>query len=324
MMFGSVLVALSALAGTALGHMEMTNPPPLGSSFNPHTTQAQLDYDMKSPLGVPGGMGQFPCRGHLNLLGTDAGASVATWPTGSTQSLSIGGSAWHNGGSCQAMLSFDQGNSWKVIKSWIGNCPTQAGGTFSFVVPGDTPTGTAVFAWSWFNRSGNREMYHNCAAITVTGGGGSASVPFNSRPAPFIANVAGSACTTIEGGDVMFPNPGPDVENTSSSTNQPGGDCGGGAPAPEVPASTAGPEVPATTAGPEIPASSAGVPEASATHSLPGTDDLHVNPSGVFSSAEVPAPTEPGQVAPPAATSTKPRKCKRYRKRSHPRRMMRH
>lgn len=32
--------------------------------------------------------------------------------------------------------------------------------TNSFQIPSAAPSGEAVFAWSWFNRLGNREMYH--------------------------------------------------------------------------------------------------------------------------------------------------------------------
>lgn len=32
--------------------------------------------------------------------------------------------------------------------------------TQSFAIPKEAPGGEAVFAWSWFNRQGNREMYH--------------------------------------------------------------------------------------------------------------------------------------------------------------------
>lgn len=292
MMFGTTFLTLAALAGSALGHMQMTSPPPLGSSFNQYTG-SNIDYDMIAPLGAGANGGAYPCRGHLNLLGTDSGKSVATWAAGSTQSLTIAGGAFHNGGSCQAMLSYDNGNSWTVIKSWIGNCPISSGGSFSFKVPADAPAGNPVFAWSWFNHSGNREMYQNCAAITITGGSGSESTPFAQRPAPFLANIPGTSCATIEGGDVVFPNPGPDVENTSSNPNQPAGDCG-----------------------------------ASVTATVPTGNNLVVEPSSTPAAAETPtdattvAPTTTVSDGAAATSSAAPaRQCKRYRKRSYPVRM---
>lgn len=31
--------------------------------------------------------------------------------------------------------------------------------TQSFTLPAEAPSGQALFAWNWFNRVGNREMY---------------------------------------------------------------------------------------------------------------------------------------------------------------------
>lgn len=66
----------------------------------------------------------------------------------------------------------------------------------------------------------------NCAVITTTGGGGSASTPFASRPQIFKANIA-NGCSTVEGSDVLFPNPGPpgDVTNAGTKTAAPVGTC---------------------------------------------------------------------------------------------------
>lgn len=63
---------------------------------------------------------------------------------------SISGSAVHGGGSCQGALSYDKGNTWIVIKSWVGNCPHATPGgdqTLKLPIPSDAPSGVAVFAW---------------------------------------------------------------------------------------------------------------------------------------------------------------------------------
>lgn len=103
----------------------------------------------------------FPCRSHLSDLGTPAGASVVTWNAGSEYNFTIAGiidepltPAFHNGGSCQAALSYDGGKTWKVIHSYQGACPTSTGGDFKFKVPSDAKTGAAVFAWLWWNYTG--------------------------------------------------------------------------------------------------------------------------------------------------------------------------
>ncbi|KAG5939872.1 hypothetical protein E4U59_002851 [Claviceps monticola] len=240
MMFLNTTTALAILsaASFAAAHMEIKNPPPLRSKFN--KLSSNIDYDMVSPLEASGA--NFPCKGHLSVLGTPQGQSVADWTPGQQQNMTITGSATHNGGSCQASLSFDSGKTWKVIHSWIGNCPLHGDSTFKFTVPSDTPSGPALFAWSWFNQIGNREMYMNCASITIAGGGKKlrrGTQALQGRPDMFVANV-GNGCGTVEGRDLLFPNPGPDVDMNSKSTAPPTGSCdgnksvGGSSPAPAL------------------------------------------------------------------------------------------
>ncbi|OBT50199.1 hypothetical protein VE04_08804 [Pseudogymnoascus sp. 24MN13] len=110
----------------------------------------------------------------LRLVGTAAGGSGASWAAGSEQKFTIVGGAPHDGGSCQASLSFDSGKTFKAIHSYIGNCPLVP--DYKFTVPADAKAGPAVFAWTWFNKVGNREMYMNCASVTITAGSGSAAI----------------------------------------------------------------------------------------------------------------------------------------------------
>ncbi|POR32322.1 Uncharacterized protein TPAR_07470 [Tolypocladium paradoxum] len=219
----SLVAALLGLASFSQAHMEMKSPPPFRSKFNKFTTS--VDYDMTSPLAAAGS--NFPCKGYHKLLGTPQGQPVAEWVPGQSYSMTITGGASHNGGSCQASLSFDKGSTWKVIHSYIGNCPVTGDSSYKFTLPSDTPAGDMLFAWTWFNQIGNREMYMNCAAITVKGGGKKrrgASDPISSRPNMFVANV-GNGCGTTEGRDLLFPNPGPAVDMNSQRTAPPTGTC---------------------------------------------------------------------------------------------------
>ncbi|PTD07323.1 hypothetical protein FCULG_00006346 [Fusarium culmorum] len=193
------------LAGLVQAHMEMTYPPPFKSKKNPYAN-GDIDYSMTSPLSPSGA--NFPCKGYNSLFGTAAGAPTATWTAGKSYNIEIQGGADHAGGSCQASLSFDRGRTWVAIQSWIGNCPIAPLSTFKFTLPVDTPAGNALFAWTWFNKIGNREMYMNCATITVKAATGTPKTPMKKRPAMFVANV-GNGCGTKEGVDLMFPNPGP-------------------------------------------------------------------------------------------------------------------
>lgn len=65
----------------------------------------------------------------------------------------------------------------------------------------------------------------NCAHVTIGGAGASSSSGgLPGRPGMFVANV-GRGCSTVEGSDVMFPSPGPDVENVSRKSAPPVGNC---------------------------------------------------------------------------------------------------
>ncbi|KFA61187.1 hypothetical protein S40285_02189 [Stachybotrys chlorohalonatus IBT 40285] len=211
------------LAAMAHAHMEMTSPAPFKSKNNPNAG-SDIDYSMTSPLSQDGS--DFPCKGFHSLMGTAAGAPTADWQAGQAYSFTINGGAAHGGGSCQASLSYDNGASWSVIHSYIGNCPAQGESSFDFTVPADAPAGEAIFAWTWFNQIGNREMYMNCAAVNIAGGN-SKRAALSGRPAMFVANTA-NGCETVEGTDVEFPDPGPDVSNVSSKAGPPKGSCAAG------------------------------------------------------------------------------------------------
>lgn len=202
-------------------HMQMSWPPPFRSRFNIHT--ADIDYNMISPL-LPDGS-DYPCKSYLQLLDTTQGHPVVTWQPGHKYNFSLVGSATHAGGSCQASLSFDRGQKWAVIHSYVGKCPLKT--SWYFTLPEDTPSGDAVFAWTWFNNLGNREMYMNCAHVTIgrrTMKGKEPFIPFVARPGLFVANI-GNGCATVETHELEFPNPGPDVIYDSNNTSPPTGQC---------------------------------------------------------------------------------------------------
>lgn len=77
---------LPLLVSMARGHMHLVSPPPLNSKDNPNTPSGSVDYSYDSPLAKDGA--DFPCKGYLKVLGTPAGASVATWAAGSEQKFS--------------------------------------------------------------------------------------------------------------------------------------------------------------------------------------------------------------------------------------------
>ncbi|KAG0131199.1 putative endoglucanase [Tuber indicum] len=152
----------------------------------------------------------------------DWGASVAQWSAGGagTFTIDILGVAAHNGGSCQASISYDAGRTFKVLKSFIGDCPRGAvennlfttEQTFDFPISANAPRGSALFAWTWFTVTGFRQMYMNCAHVEIIGAGagsGEAEWPVG-MPDMFIGET--NQCKTQEFGNLYFPDPGSAVQ----------------------------------------------------------------------------------------------------------------
>ncbi|KAK5993471.1 hypothetical protein PT974_06902 [Cladobotryum mycophilum] len=303
----SKIFAINSLVAVASAHILMTNPIPYGkSSLN------------NSPLDKTGS--DFPCKQRPGVYDSEGAQNV--YAQGSTQHLAFEGSAVHGGGSCQVSVTTDlhpdKNSVWRVIKSIEGGCPAkgQTGNmgsnanaqvpyTYDFTIPAELASGNYTIAWTWFNKIGNREMYMNCAPMTVTGSGGSDSF-LNSLPNMFEAN-NGNDCITPDSKDVLFPNPGKYVAKFNGATDDfllptmpacmaQGGGNGGGAPAP-----TTAPGSYPTTALPSVPTQA----PATSAPSVPG---------GVFITkpAGAPAPTQPAATQPaatqpaesePAATS---------------------
>ncbi|KAJ9051193.1 hypothetical protein DSO57_1001195 [Entomophthora muscae] len=144
--------------GLASCHMDMVSPAPRRSPHNNAYTGALVDYDMTSPLGA---QFPYPCRGY------GAGPVVGTYEAGSTIPVTMGGGANHNGGHCQWSLSYDDVN-FASIKTVMGTCMLDTL-NYQVTIPHDAPNGKATLAWSWINRTGNREYYMNCADIDIKG-----------------------------------------------------------------------------------------------------------------------------------------------------------
>jgi hypothetical protein len=102
-------------------------------------------------------------------------------------------------------LSYDGGETFRVIKSFIGRCPLQK--TLDFRIPAFAPDGEAIFAWTWFNLQGGvREMYMNCARVGIRGVSNAAG-EFDNLPEIFKANI-NNGCATQEGQETVFEHPG--------------------------------------------------------------------------------------------------------------------
>ncbi|KAI9722981.1 MAG: hypothetical protein M1812_001430 [Candelaria pacifica] len=246
MQFSKTTIIAAALyfLSSVDAHMIMRTPTPFG--------KANLD---NSPLDLTGK--DFPCKQRPGVY--DAQGASNPMPLGSSQVLSFTGSAVHGGGSCQISITYDKNptkdSKFKVIHSIVGGCPATADGNlpenaagqgasnFTYTIPKDLPTGDAVLAWTWFNNIGNREMYMNCAPISITGATSKRArftpykrdqASFNALPDMFVANIPTTVCQT-ETGNLLFPDPGKSVEThvgESDKPKPPHGPQGTGAPCP--------------------------------------------------------------------------------------------
>ncbi|KAF7921433.1 hypothetical protein EAE99_007741 [Botrytis elliptica] len=234
-MFSKASIVAFALAAVSNAHMIMTSPVPYG-----------VDNLNNSPLEASGA--DFPCKQRDGVYKV---TTQNTMELGGSYDLAFKGSAVHGGGSCQVSITYDEtpsaSSSFKVIHSIIGGCPMKniAGNngdnkdavdpdTYNFTIPSTLPAGKATLAWTWFNKIGNREMYMNCAPVTLTGGSSKRSdliardqAAFNALPDMFTANI-GNGCGTTESTDVVFPNPGDSVEydgGSTTATAAPTGSC---------------------------------------------------------------------------------------------------
>lgn len=209
----------------ALGHVEMIWPYPLRSKHNPSTPQSLIDYSMKAPLDASGS--NYPCKGYQNDPNQ---VPSTTYDSGSTYNITLDGSATHGGGSCQLSLSYDQGQTFRVIKSMIGGCPLKT--SYDFTIPAYAPSGEALFAWSWQNEIGNREFYMDCAVVQIHGNQHKRQGSYDSMdslPGIWKADLQSiNDCTTVAGENPVYPHPGPDVEyggDLNSSSPPTPGDC---------------------------------------------------------------------------------------------------
>lgn len=269
----------------------MSNPYPLRSPLNKDGS-GQKDYSYTNPLSTDGS--DYPCKGYAK----DEFKSVADYSPGQEYDLELQGSATHNGGSCQIGLSYDQGKTFRVIHTMLGECPQAK--KYKFKIPQDAKSGEALLSWSWFNKVGNREMYMNCAQVTIGGGhskrerstqslnrrGG-----FDSLPEIFQANNNGPGkCRTIEGQAVNFPQPGPSVEGKAGSDK--GYKCEGSAP-------FLGSSHSVNTSSNST--SSSAAPSSSHAYmtSASGVATFSVKPSSAASSSAVPSSAAPSSASPP-------------------------
>ena len=219
--FTSIVVLAGLLANAIYGHMIMKSPVPYGkSTLN------------NSPLQANGS--DFPCKQRPGVYDPEGANNILE--IGQPNQLSFMGGATHDGGSCQVSLTTDleptRNSRWMVIKSIEGGCPAPAGNgncgnsatdacasTFEYTIPEGFAPGKYTIAWSWINHTGNREFWMNCGPAEIVGAQKKPHVPTpvgrrqTHFPDMFVANIPSiNDCTTPEGYDYAYPDPGEVVD----------------------------------------------------------------------------------------------------------------
>lgn len=196
---------LLGLASLTQGHLIMKSPVPFGTD--------SLNNSPLNDAAIGSTGSDFPCKQRPGVYKI---SQMNNMPVGDSQTLSFTGSASHGGGTCQLAVSLDHeptaNSTWKLIQVYEGGCPVTAAGnggtdTFTFKIPQNFPNGQATLAWTWYNRIGNREIYMNCAPITVSGGSDNQDF-YNTLPNMYVINLPSSQCGSVESSNQIIPNPG--------------------------------------------------------------------------------------------------------------------
>ncbi|KAK3297431.1 uncharacterized protein B0H64DRAFT_431369 [Chaetomium fimeti] len=236
----SLLVMASIAALPINAHMLMNLPTP----FSP-------DKMMTWPVEAPGGRFPYPCQGWTDVAHRTVVTAGSTTLVNFTGSAPHGGGSCQFGINYEGLPAYSTDpTDWRTIYTIIGGCPAEIKSTpgnleedpyfrgygdrqipdavhcgddkgvdcirqFEIPIPKDLPNGDATFAWTWYNRITQNELYMMCAPITVTGGvedeaAGSKFV--DELPVMFLANIPGftncSTSRTGEQGVFNIPNPG--------------------------------------------------------------------------------------------------------------------
>lgn len=209
----SSTVIHASLYSTAFCHIQLRHPFPFRSPLNPDCNKwpwpcGQPDWSNTNPLHDDGS--NFPCKHYHRDSNPSEWRFTADYIAGEDYSITFDGTATHLGGSCQLSLSYDEGKTFRVIKSIEGGCPLTTG--YNFTIPAIAATSqAAIFSWTWFNREGFREMYQNCVPVQIRRRSPGPGNTLQHLPLIYECNI-GNNCRTLEYRRLCFPNPGPVLE----------------------------------------------------------------------------------------------------------------
>lgn len=192
-----VLPLLFCFANVALSHIQMVNPIPRGSPKG-SWPESQKDYNIMAPLGGADGK-TYPCQGKQK------GPITATWQAGQVIAVDFEPKTMHGGGHCQWSMSYDNEKTFVTFYTMLGNClhPSNLP-EYKIPLPPTLPAcESCVMQWTWVNSIGNRELYANCADVTIKNDLPKSQQVYTNK-APLVIHVNNGIQKTIP----EFPNPG--------------------------------------------------------------------------------------------------------------------
>jgi hypothetical protein len=172
-----------------LGHIQMIKPIPRGSPRGPWP-ESEKDYNIMAPLN--GVDKTYPCQGKPK------GQVMESWQAGTSIKVNFDPKTMHNGGHCQWSISYDDEKTFITIETMIETCLQPSNlPEYTIKLPASLPSClSCVFQWTWFNAIGNREMYSNCADVSIMNTLPQASQGFTGRK-PLVLHVPNGIGKTI-------------------------------------------------------------------------------------------------------------------------------
>ncbi|KAI9593224.1 hypothetical protein BDF19DRAFT_448948 [Syncephalis fuscata] len=151
-------------------HMQMYSPIPRGDIRNKEYKVPSHKID--APLNGRKNPGKYPCRYQ------EKGPITGQYTAGKNFTVEFMQGSPHMGGHCQFGVSYDNGQTWVVLRTittmcFEGKAPYQ----YTVPLPKGARNGRALLGWAYLNAGGNAEFYMNCADIEISGGKVDGSTP---------------------------------------------------------------------------------------------------------------------------------------------------
>ncbi|KAI9593225.1 hypothetical protein BDF19DRAFT_448950 [Syncephalis fuscata] len=151
------------------GHMSVFSPIPRGDKRNKEYKVSYYGID----AAIYGGKfnGKYPCRYQ------EKGPVTGKYTAGKNFTVEFMQGSPHMGGHCQFALSYDNGETWVVLRTVITMCfQGKAPYIYNVFLPKGALGGNALFGWTYIPSGGRKEFYMTCSDIEIEGGANDGSI----------------------------------------------------------------------------------------------------------------------------------------------------